>query len=234
MNKKINEVLTDIRKKHKLTRKGLENISGFKVSRIESYERGNRVPSNDYIEFISLYFGYSMDFINDKTKTILNDFIRVINMFQSIYNYDNEYMSKLLNITKKEYEKKYYYLTKENLVNKNLDDIFLIIEKLNIKPSCVNLILRELETKKIHFKKDIENLEKRFLKLENLGINITPEYYAQIIKERNNPKTVTPDTRKEDIPEKYKEILELLPYAPDSFLNTIIQKLKTIKETQIL
>lgn len=230
----INIKLEEIRKEHKLSRKGLEEISGFKARTIESYERGQNPPSKEYIEFICLFFGYSIDFINVKNTTILNDFKRVINIFQSIFNYDDKKMSELLNISIEDYKNKYNYLTCEHTLNKKLDENFLILEKLNIKPSCMGLTLNEMELKKIFFSVEIKNLENRFLTLETNGINISKEYYASIIKQRNQPEIITPDTQKEAIPNKYKEILELLPYASDNFLQNLKNKLLEMKKAQQL
>lgn len=235
MKKLVNEILVDVRKKHKLTRKGLENISGFKERTIGSYERGENNPTKEYLEFICLYFGYSIDYLTQNTKSLLDVTLCTINRYQSIYNYDNKKMAELLKITIKEYEKKYYYLTKDSTNNKlNPHDYFLILEKLNINPKSAKLSLSKIEIKEHLHKDRIENLETRYDELISNGLNITSDYYASIIKQRNKPKTVTPDTQKENIPEKYKEVLELLPYAPDSFIDTIIQKLKTMKESQTL
>lgn len=228
----INIRLEEIRKEHKLSRKGLEEISGFKARTIESYERGQNPPSKEYIEFICLFFGYSINFINGKDSTLLNDFKRVINIFQSIFNYDDEKMAELLNISLEEYKNKYNYLTCEHTISKKLDENFLLLEKLNIKPSSISLTLNEMELKKIFFTVEIKNLENRFLTLETNGLNITPEYYALIIKQRNQPEIITPDTQKESIPDKYKEILELLPYASDSFIQNLKNKLLELKKAQ--
>ena len=81
----INIRLEDIRKEHKLTRKALEEISGFKARNIENYERGISKPSNEYIEFISLYFGYKKEYIevpflilsNNCHHKLLPDFVHL-------------------------------------------------------------------------------------------------------------------------------------------------------------
>ena len=104
MNKKINEILTTIRKEHKLTRPDIERIAGFKVSTIESYERGSRKPSIEYIEFISLYFGYKKEYIEGKSEDKFLDYgIKTLLMYQSIYNYDDKKMAELLAISLKDY-----------------------------------------------------------------------------------------------------------------------------------
>ncbi len=268
MEKLINQKLEDIRKKHKLTRKGLEFISGFKERTIGSYERGEREISKEYIEFICLFFGVE----KDNFYFQISDVARIILMYKSIYNYDNEKMAKLLKMPLEEYKKKINLNRSDidfNYIEYTPNERFYIAEKLGIKPSLLygrleedkkNIIknLERIEYKKIkeitpekeyyeiggelifneNFKKmkdeAIKDILERENKAEKKGINITPEYYASIIKQRNNPQTVTPNTQKETIPNKYKEILELLPYAPDSFIKTLKEKLETMKKVQEL
>lgn len=233
MRKLINETLTNIRKKHKLSRNGLEEISGFKSRTIESYERGQNPPSKEYVEFICLYFGYSKEYIEGKRETILNELVIVINMYQSIYNYDNKKMAGLLEISEDNYENDFFYLSQKTKLNKNDSyNNFLILEKLKIKPSCIELSIEELKYKAVFNDNKIENLKERFDKLSLEGLNINREYYASIIRQRNQPKNITPNTQKGIIPDKYKEILELLPYAPDSFIQNLKKKLINLKEVQ--
>jgi len=249
MDKKINEILTDIRKESKLSRKGMQELSGFKASTIESYERGTRKPSKEYIEFMSLYFGYKKEYIEGKNQnyTKLIKGIQTILIYQSIYNYDDIKMAQLLNISLEEYKK----LLDDDISGASFDIVINIAKKLNIRFDCISYftILDEISTtvednfylKHSKFKEfyrdiklsmsnknDIESLNKN-------GINITPEYYATIIKKRNSPKdNYTPNDESKEIPPKHKEILDLLPYAPDSFKDTIIDKLRIIKDSQVL
>lgn len=246
MNKKINEILINIRKDNKLTRKGLENLSGFKASTIESYERGTRKPSKEYIEFISLYFGYKKDYISGQIDKDINKNgwdidldlgVKVLLMYQAIYNYTNKQMSEKIGITLNEYDE----ILKDDFIHDSITSYkFNISEKLNIRPSCFWIDNNEYFEKDIKKELEIDDInilfeyKKRLSELEVNGLAISKEYYASIIKQRNTPQIVTPNTQNNSIPDKYKEVLELLPYAPDSFIETIIQKLKTMKESQTL
>ncbi len=232
MRKLINEILMDIRKKHKLSRNGLNELSGFKARTIESYESGQNPASKEYIEFISLFFGYSIEYIKGINHSVLDRVTVIINIYQSIYNYDNKKIADILEISENEYEKNFYYLSKERHTKLTDSNAFLLIEKLNIKPSCVMLSLNQIIKSAFVSNKEINNLEHRYNKLLSDGLEITPEYYAQIIKRRNQPKKITPNIEKEMIPQKHKEILELLPYASDSFLEKLKKKLISLKEVQ--
>ena len=82
--------------------------------------------------------------------------------------------------------------------------------------------------------KKILETQKEDKELEKNGLNITPEYYASIIKKRNNPETITPLNTPENIPPKHQELLSLLRFAPDSFTDEIIAKLKAMQKLQNL
>jgi transcriptional regulator with XRE-family HTH domain len=239
MEKLINEIVTDIRKQHKLSRKGIENLTGFKERTIGSYERGEREVSKEYIEFLSLFFGYTVEYIRGTGAKLLDKFIQTIKIYQSIYNYSNDKMAKLLNISIEDYENTFNlnddnYL-RDYYIDRKTNFVLEVLEKLNIKPSSIKLSLYKMKKRNFYIDKKIENLEERYNTLELKGIEITPEYYASVIKKRNQPKgEYTPKDDLKEIPPKHKEILDLLSYAPDSFLDTIIQKLKTLKETQQL
>ncbi len=279
MKELVNIRLEEIRKENKLSRKAMEELSGFKASTIESYERGVRKPSDKYIEFISLYFGYTENYIKglidnanelieehirenedifgyskdenfdiyriisnvsyydyfNQIDVTLEETIRIIKMYQSIYNFTNEEMAKILNLTIKEYENTIYK-------NSSFFDFYSPLEiafKLNIKyenfQSFVDrLLFLNASDKKAYKKIKDKCLDLEIKQVHSNPMSITPEYYASIIKQRNNPQTITPNTQKETIPNKYKEILELLPYAPDSFIKTLKEKLETMKKVQEL
>jgi len=239
MNKLINEILTDIRKEHKLTRKGLEGLSGFKARNIENYERGVSKPPSEYIEFMSLYFGYTIDYINGKSKSVLGIFFQVVKMYQSVYNYDDKKMAELLNLNIESYKNEFNINSnsiKNNIFKKHcLGKCFEVLEILNIKPSSAKIYKTQIEQSSIYDENKIENLEERYSNLELKGVEMTPDFYASIIKKRNSPKdNYTPKDELKEIPSKHKEILDLLSYAPDSFIDTIIEKLRTIKDSQVL
>ncbi|WP_170018789.1 helix-turn-helix transcriptional regulator [Campylobacter sp. RM16190] len=248
-----NAKLEQIRRKNKITRKGLENISGFKERTIGSYERAENFPSDEYLDFISLYFGYTKDYIiKDTYEYELNKFVRVVLMYQSIFNYTDEKMAEILKIAPNEYKKIYNF----NNYSKGLIYKYNDLSLLGIKPSCVGLDVEGIsidrlmlyyystshsidEVRKAELIKKEENRikeaekEKKILSdLEKNGLNLTPEYYASIIKKRNTPEKITPLNTLSDIPPKHQELLELLKFAPDSFTDEIIKKLKEIKKLQ--
>lgn len=276
----INIRLEEIRKEHKLSRKGLEEISGFKARTIESYERGQNPPSIEYIEFISLYFGYKKEYIEGKevTQKELNEEIATIFMYQKIFNYDDEKMADLLSIDIEDYKEIIKILYEINGRHENLKienqehltifenlpyhkvrlkmiyryyDIYIYFAlMLNINLKCFsgqfdnNLYFIFEDNKNNRQIKDrglndfitfimydlpiYEQLSKNY----DNGLDITTKYYASIIKQRNQPEIITPDTQKESIPDKYKEILELLPYASDSFTQNLKNKLLELKKAQ--
>lgn len=276
MQNSIGNRLEEIRKEHKLSRKGLEEISGFKARTIESYEKGQNQPSREYIEFISLYFGYTEDYIkgliadeliediiiyNKETFDISNDDInisdilsnennhfyftdinvtldetvRILKMYQSIYNYNNIKMAEILEISPNDYE---------NTIKNNYSffDFYEPLElalKLNIKPISFGSFLIRLAVLNTEDKEHYEKLKDKCETIEikqflTNPLYVNPSYYASIIKQRNSPEIVTPNTQKELIPDKYKEILELLPFAPDSFTQNLKDKLLEMKKAQKL
>lgn len=279
MKNLINTRLEIVRKEHKLTRKGLEEISGFKERTIGSYERGENTPSKEYIEFMCLFFGYIENYFKNDKFGKLDKIINIILMYQSIFNYDNKKMSELLNISLDKYINNFNLNIREknhissygddSYINFTPNERFTIAENLGIKPSLLygklederKSIIKDLE--KVEYQKILKNepkkthheimselmfndnftkaknealkeLIERENKAEKNGINLTHEYYAEIIKQRNNPDIVTPNTQKETIPDKYKDIIELLPYASDSFIENLKKKLISLKEAQQL
>jgi len=240
MGNLTNEILLNIRKNHKLSRNGLESISGFKARTIESYERAESKPSKEYIEFISLYFGIPDAYIRGESEIIkLDEALQQVLMYQSIYNYDDEKMAEILGIVLVEiYEQ---FKVKNKIYHPDFKDNILlklnIAENLQIKSSKF-WITKEYFLKDTtgEFNNDLLNvLEEKYNLAEQNGIDITPEYYASIIKKRNQPETTyTPISKLSEIPEKFKEILELLPFAPDSFIDTLTDKLKAMRDAQKL
>lgn len=256
MKELIKQKITNIRKKYKLTRKELEAISGFKERNISAYERGEVNPSIDYINFISLYFGYTKESILSDSSELapLDKAVRILLMYQSIFNYDDEKMADLLGLLggcdKETAIGVLYsnYLNENNALSIKVPAVTLRIAKnLNIKFSLLSdYSLADLadsyadsvKRRHISHKAFYELIERDFKvkdeikELENNGLDITPDYYASIIKKRNNPETITPLSTLADIPEKHKELLALLPVAPDSFVDEIIKKLKAMQDLQ--
>ena len=275
----INIRLEEIRRKNKLSRKDIEEISGFNNLTIGGYERGNRTPSKEYIEFISLFFGYKKEYIEGKevAQKELNEEIATIFRYQRIFNYDDEKIADLLSIDIEDYKEmiKILYDMKERHENLEIEnkehlsifeslpfykvklkqikyyfDVYIYFALMfNIKLQCFSgqfsnnlyLFFDENKGKKLKDKgynsfitfliydmPIYEQLSKNY----DSGLDITPDYYASIIKQRNQPEIITPDTQKESIPDKYKEILELLPYASDSFTQNLKNKLLELKKAQ--
>ena len=262
----VSEKLEKIRKERKISRRELHDISGFKEPTIVSYEKGINQPSNEYLDFISLYFGYTKDSILDNKTPKLVKMDKMVNtllMYQSIFNYTDEKMAELLGyaddcagIDIKDIGVCY----RENLLNnewkpsKKIAKIILETAKaLNIKFSLLSgyglddeiksyMVYggKEIGADESDYKdffnqvKKILETQKEVKELEKNGLNITPEYYASIIKKRNNPETITPLNAPENIPPKHQELLSLLRFAPDSFTDEIIAKLKAMQKLQNL
>jgi len=239
MSIKINEKLLEIRKNHKLSRKGLSNLSGFKERTILSYERGENKPSDRYIRFISLYFNVSEDFIigRQEMKLALSSAKRVILMYQDIYSYDDVGMMEIFhdkNFDFVELLKDFSYKRSPNIL-----EIIEISEILNIKPSSFELKKFSEELRKFHLLFDAKEEHEKFLKRiqnqEEKGVLLNSDYYVEMIKKRNLAKdNYIPIDNPIKLEEKYQKVCDLLPYASDRFLEDIYNKLKALKELQTL
>ncbi len=236
MEKPINQIVTEIRKKAKLSRKGLEVISGFKERTVIAYERGENPIPQKYIEFISLYFNcYEENLLKGECIEI-DKALRVLLMYQSIFDYDDKKMQKLIKPVALDYVifKKDLQLSLQTTPYKKEEWLFEIAEALNIKPSLLDGSL-ELTKQYLRLNRSIEEeekkeilkaLSKRELKAEENGFNITPAYYAENVKKKNEHKNMN------ILPEKHRKVVELLPYATDNFIDTLIEKLEIIKKAQ--
>lgn len=264
----VSEKLEKIRKERKLSRRGLHDISGFKEPTIVSYEKGINQPSNEYLDFVSLYFGYTKDSILDDKTPKLEKMDKIVNtllMYQSIFNYTDDKMQKLLkgalfvtdmdNFDEKEnrYKMKqisYNDFKKYGRISDRADNIIRIAKALNVTYDCLSefRLIDDIQAvtddegyqKYSHYKSFYDDIKESMqfkgeIDLLNAsGLNITPEYYANIIKKRNNPETITPLNTLENIPPKHQELLSLLRFAPDSFTDEIIAKLKAMQKLQNL
>lgn len=247
-----NEILLNIRKNHKLSRKGLETLSGFKERTIMSYERGERPPSENYITFMGLYFDVNIDYIkglvaNDKK---IMPFKKALLRYQDIYSYSNKQMSNLLDLSSEDFYLDVLEFDLTDIENRNIALIIETLEYLNIKPSTIELFtpciednLSHLEgdtTKYTQDNKDFFNerlgkLDRRINILEEKGVMLDSGYYASAIKSRNLAKeNYTPTQNTPKLDARYQAILDLLPYASDSFLEDITTKLQTLKDIQKL
>lgn len=243
MKNLVGKKLEKIRVDNKLSRRQMLELSGFKERTIISYEKGINPPSSEYIDFISLYFGYTKDSIlnNNSDKLVKMDkMVNTLLMYQSIFNYTDEKMAELLAISKDNFLS---IIELKTMLNPS--KILKIAYALNIYPA--NLL--QFETLEYmdnlfydYFANKNRSDENKKKINEYLGIptslqlddfiHITPEYYASIIKKRNTPEKITPLNTLSDIPPKHQELLELLKFAPDSFTDEIIKKLKEIKKLQ--
>jgi len=240
MPKMINEILLEIRKNHKFSRKGLSNLSGFKERTILSYERGENKPSDKYITFISLYFNVSEDFIRggSEQKKMIDPLERVILMYKDIYGFDDSGMIEIFynkNLDYVEILKSFYYKSSPDIW-----ETLKIAKFLNIKPSSFGWNKsHEIWRKGYPMYFDSKEEHKLFLTKvihqEEKGILLNEKYYAEMIKRRNLAKdNYTPVMEPKKLPKKHQDILDLLPYASDRFLEDIYQKLKRLKEIQSL
>lgn len=256
----LNQKLEKIRKNAKLSRRALSNISGFNERTILSYEKAENPASDRYLEFVSLYFGYTKESIlNDKSDLIkLDKFVNCLLMYQSIFNYDDNKMAELLEIPKDikilnikdETATEFYQETYiKNDEKRHIIDCIETAIKLKIKLSCLsnytaNDLLKtfiDKENKEFynHYKqgfsdffslvKDGINFSDKLNELEKTGLEITPSYYASIIKKRNNPETLTPNLITDTLPKNHKKLIDLLPYASDEFINEVIEILEKKK-----
>jgi len=261
MSQIVNKMLMQTRKKHKLSRKKMSELSGFNERTIVTYEDGSRKVSNKYITFISLYFNVSEEYINGVTNKNeeYTPLKRTFLMYQDIYNCTDKEMGNLLDF--KSNEKFYKEILEEDVLNVKKRRISILIESLeclNIKPSCVGLVLPSIEPiernierlennldekavkeylrqSKEHFEERKALFDKRITILEENGINLNKEYYAENIKRRNlAKKNYTPIKEVKELPKKFQDIVDLLPYASDKFLEDIHSKLKSMKDIQTL
>ncbi|MCI7075982.1 MAG: helix-turn-helix domain-containing protein [Campylobacter sp.] len=87
---KTHEKLRAMRKEAKLSRRELAEISGFNEHTILAYERNQNPPSNDYVKFCALYFGYELSSIQDSAKELekMSENEQVLGIYKEIENCD--------------------------------------------------------------------------------------------------------------------------------------------------
>ncbi|MCI7548958.1 MAG: helix-turn-helix domain-containing protein [Campylobacter sp.] len=183
---KSNIELLRSRNPKKTTRRELSDLSGFPTSTIVVYENGKQKPSHKYLEFCSLYFGYTYECLYDyETEKALEPFknkaFRVLEIYRIIHkiNYhqlysklslDNKpifysYNSPVLNKDKKEEQ------IKEELSSMNENELKnLIIKHLNV---------REDSFEHFGFEKEPN------VKIDETKELITPDIYANFVKAQN-------------------------------------------------
>lgn len=282
--KKLNELITEARKKNKISRKGIEHISGFNERTIGAYERGELTIPDKYLSFILIYFNIKKECFekgiitkieyphNSKYRTPfdkcnMNNKRLVIERYKAIHNLTTDELILKIGLRKNSYGIFESFFDSDKIDtslygDEKISDLgyyVLICKQLKIKPSSFGFDLsydelsmyhKEIESYSIYltyktftdedkekYKRYLEQEEKdkkELLKYENDKefILYDEEYYLSVIKARNNPKNVYIPTQKDSIPDKYKDILELLPYASDNFLHNLEKKLLEMKKAQ--
>jgi len=238
MSEKTPKILMEIRKENKLTRKELYNISGFKERTILSYEKGDRQASQEYIRFISLYFNVSEDYIKGVSDdSYMDSFIRYFEMYKDIYPQNANKVNELFLKYQLDYKEGLDVAIIEGfdeLNSSSLDSFMSIIEELNIDVSTFYPYWRKTFAQNQHTEKLKKKYPKAFneQEIEDNCIFISGEYYASVIKKRNEPELYIP---KEDdsvvLNEKYKEIISLLPFVPDDIIDYLTMRFKEYQKT---
>lgn len=97
--KTLKEKLVEIRKSAKLSRAKLSKISGFNARTIESYENTKTPPSDEYVRFCSLYFGYRISTIKHDYYTIeaMSPAEQTIKIYGAMSGYSNYKLHRLIN-----------------------------------------------------------------------------------------------------------------------------------------
>ncbi|WP_086243173.1 helix-turn-helix domain-containing protein [Campylobacter devanensis] len=212
----------------KMSRKELSDLSGFPASTIVIYENGKQKPSHKYLEFYSLYFGYTYEYLYDyETEKALEPFknkaFRVLEIYRIIHkmNYhqlysklslDNKsilysYNSPVLNKDKKEEQ------IKEELSSMNENELKNLITK--------HLNAREDSFERFGFEKETS------VKIDETKELITPDIYANFVKAQNlgnKAKIIANKGNGLDA-----EILEALQGVNDDIKKVILTLLKLLK-----
>lgn len=170
----------------KMSRKELSDLSGFPASTVVIYENGKQKPSHKYLEFCSLYFGYTYECLYDyeiekALEPFKNKAFRVLEIYRIIHkmNYhqlysklslDNKsilysYNSPVLNKDKKEEQ------IKEELSSMNENELKNLITK--------HLNVREDSFERFGFEKETN------VKIDETKELITPDIYANFVKAQN-------------------------------------------------
>jgi len=263
MSKFIHEILMNIRKENKYTRKALSFLSGFNENTILAYERNMRKPSKEYIKFMSLYFDVREDYINgiSEDKKPLNDLYRVFEMYKEIYpqnaskvnevfekhglEYNNMGNIAMASITKTYENLLYDFL--EIIKELNIDfNSFYIFDFMDEQREEIELSMFKLFNIKATIDKDklkllrseYEQIKKNYHNSKDKNaILINKEFYASVIKKRNQPKDIyiPLDENTKDFNPKYYEIEQIqnkINLKMQELQEDIKDKMKEIKQLQ--
>lgn len=124
----IGKRIMELRKKHKMTRKALSNLTGIKERSIAAYERGENRPSAEFIEALSAHFGINPTLILRGDYESPSKFTAFLRKYKFVKKIAHNKLSELLGIDIDTLEKW--------LINHRPepDEILLVSEKLHIKP----------------------------------------------------------------------------------------------------
>jgi transcriptional regulator with XRE-family HTH domain len=219
----------NIRKENKYTRKALSFLSGFNENTILAYERNMRKPSKEYIKFMSLYFDVREDYINgiSEDKKPLNDLYRVFEMYKDIYPQNTKRINELI----KEYDIEYY---EDERFKIRVAIFFVFIKELNISYLSFERVLNDEAL--IGYIDDIGDIFPN-REISDDGIVISKEFYASVIKKRNQPKEIyiPLDENTKDFNPKYYEIEQIqnkINLKMQELQEDIKDKMKEIKQLQ--
>jgi len=251
---KLNDFLKQIRKKYKISRREMAELTGLSQRSIESYEYGVNKPSNDYIQSFCAIFGVRQDFLTDNigllecTSTIndnqedwkLTDFAWGLNKFlffsglepHDLYlmsdSIDMDDINLVLSLRINEKFDTMDYISGYPEYNFDERVLFImtkIIEGINgIKPGSFGYSLSDIA----------QSVEKgilqKFVILENDGFEITKEGVAEYMKKR-----ITMNEPKIDFMEMLKQyeadkLVKLWKYAPKPVQDKIIATLEKYKQ----
>ena len=211
-----------IRKLKKMSRKKLSDLSGFHAITIFVYESGKQKPSHKYLEFCSLYFGYTYDSLCDyETEKELEPFknkaFRVLEIYRIIYkmSYRELYNMLLLGIFGSTYGGKtdkeaLSYVDENTLKN-------IIIDNINMR-------IKSISFEYFGFEKTPNG---RFDETKEL---ITPDIYANFVKAQNLGNKAKILANKGGGLDA--EILEALQGVNDDVKKVILALLNQLKSTQ--
>lgn len=191
--------LETMRKEAKLSRHKLAEISGFNEHTIKAYETTDTPPSNEYIRFCSIYFGYEIISI----KATENELIKMrpaeqtLRIFGAISKYSNYQILSLID------KKGFTIKTLQEATNSELaDDIF---------DNMLDFSFRDKSEEYLE-----ELLEYYHIQREDY----TPKKYAEFAKSYNFMKS------KGSYNELDVDILILLSGTSDEFKRALISLLK--------
>ena len=171
--------LERVRKFNKMSRRELSDLSGFPASTIVVYENGRLKPSHKYLEFCSLYFGYTYESLCDyeiekELEPFKNKAFRVLEIYRIIQkmSYCQIYSKLFLS-----------FLGFIPDINENKAKVKEVLSSTD-ENSLKNLIIKNLNVRSSSF--EYFGFEKEpNAELDEAKELITPEIYANFVKAQN-------------------------------------------------